>query len=855
MQNERAGLRAVTFGRPAAPKLAERRRMPLCLLIALLWIIATASAVMAAGVVDLSAGGKALYEITFDNGWRARVGATSNEVLSLLQIYTDKGVTLMTWPSTESRWQVSTSIGRPSKYTGFQVSGDTVAFNMIGGTMDEPLDFQLLFAGESLVVGDRVLKGVSRRYIVDAHARALGNVNIESYMRPGSALSGCSLLTPNFLNTPYGMLISVPGSKWVDNGNAFSGLSTPSFRGRNWAGEPVWYGIGENRGGEYYLSWTRIDAGYRSGRITLPAQMWFLDDRGGSADIVRQVNDALKMRWEKQVGLARQFLGDAFQIDIQGTIYNGSNPSQDLYAMADRYLKPFLADGRSNPEFIGSYGYRIIFIEPWLYYNNRSCHPVMYEVPPWIGGEAGLRYFTAVAHAAGVKVVAWMAPAGIYGYSPLCIQRDWMVEKADGTTDKSLWFGRDAYSLARGYPFAGTIGRGTATWAQVPLPPPSSLSISAVQGSLGFAAGSTLSYKVTTSGYRGDSTPVTVSLTMPAGSGQYAARLVWGQVNGAAGYRIYRHDPASQRYSLLTEIIGGNITSFMDNNSGKLTADYEPLTFNNAYIDNLSGSWKGFYDYMLERMKYFAFKDKNGKITGIDGYYFDAALVMNEGNNDDWYYRNRDVSQPVALTEAFYWAMARELQSYGLLYSQEVDSGIGPYWEHDPALVVADTDFYTRGGQAKFYSSNPNWRDAAVAARRKKMNAFVDSYGLPVTVSYMGSGDMAGYYWLFPDGKWRRYADGTIYGQAAGQPQIRVDKMVDKVQASPGETLTYTLNYRNTGVQPALNVEIKDSLNSDLQYVAGSGGAYEAATRTVRWVLSQVEPNAGGSLSFKAVLK
>ena len=194
---------------------------------------------MAAGVTDLSAGGKPLYEITFDNGWKARVGATSNEVLSLLQIYTDKGVALMTWPSTESRWQVGTSIGRPSKYICFQVSGDTVAFNMTGGTTDEPLDFQLLFAGESLVVGDRVLTGVSRRYIVDAHARALGYVNIESYMRPGSALSGCSLLTPNFLNTPYGMLISAPGSKWVDNGNAFGGLSTPSFRGRNWAGEPV----------------------------------------------------------------------------------------------------------------------------------------------------------------------------------------------------------------------------------------------------------------------------------------------------------------------------------------------------------------------------------------------------------------------------------------------------------------------------------------------------------------------------------------------------------------------------------------------------------------------------------------
>ncbi|MDD3927053.1 MAG: DUF11 domain-containing protein, partial [bacterium] len=766
-------------------------------------------------------------------------------------------VTLMTWPSTEARWQISTPIGRPSKYTGFQVSGDTVVFNMSGGTVDKPLDFQLVLAGESLSVGDRSVKGISRRYIVDAHAQALEYVNIESYVRPGSSLSGCTLLTPNFLGTPYGMLMSVSGSKWLDSGAAFSGLGTPSFRGRNWAGEPVWYGIGENRSGEYYLSWTRMDTGYRTGRSSLPAQLWLLDDGGNSADRVRQAEDALRTRWEGQMGLARQFLGDAFQIDIQGTLYNGSNPSKDLYAMADRYLKPALANGQANPDFIGSYGYKIVFIEPWLYYNNRSCHPVMYEVPPWIGGEAGLRYFAATAHAAGIKVVAWMAPAGIYGYSSLRNWQDWMVEKSDGSTERSLWFGRDAYSLSRGYPFGGTVGRSTVTWGQTPLAPPSSVSASALQASPGFAAGSTLSYKVTTSGNRGDSTPVTVSLKMPAVGGPYAARIIWGQVSGAAGYRIYRQDPASQRYYLLSEIVGGGVTSFTDNNSGKLTPDYEPLSFNNAFVDKTSGSWNGFYDYMLERMKYFAFKDGSGKITGIDGYYFDSALVMNEGNNDDWYYRRRDASQPMALTEAFYWAMARELQNYGLLYSQEVDLGIGPHWEHNPSLVVGAADFYAHYGQAKFFSSNPNWRDAATASRRKGMSAFVDRYGSPVTTAYMGSGDTAGYYWLFADRIWRRYTDGTVYGAASGEPQITVNKTVDKAQAASGDVLTYTLTYRNAGTQPAVSVEIRDSLQPGLRYVPGSAGTgnYDSAAGIVKWLLPRVEPGTGGTLSFKAVLE
>jgi len=47
-------------------------------------------------------------------------------------------------------------------------------------------------------------------------------------------------------------------------------------------------------------------------------------------------------------------------------------------------------------------------------------------------------------------------------------------------------------------------------------------------------------------------------------------------------------------------------------------------------------------------------------------------------------------------------------------------------------------------------------------------------------------------------------------------------KTVDKATAKPGETVTYTLTFKNTGNQPLTNAIVKDSLPAGLTYVKGS---------------------------------
>jgi len=104
--------------------------------------------------------------------------------------------------------------------------------------------------------------------------------------------------------------------------------------------------------------------------------------------------------------------------------------------------------------------------------------------------------------------------------------------------------------------------------------------------------------------------------------------------------------------------------------------------------------------------------------------------------------------------------------------------------------------------------------------------------------------------------------DIVIYVKMSGQatsssPNVSLTLAVDKTTAVPGDTLSYTLSYRNAGNGDARSVAITSPLSQHTTYVPGSAsssGAYDSAANAVRWSISNIAPGASGSLTFKVTM-
>ena len=98
------------------------------------------------------------------------------------------------------------------------------------------------------------------------------------------------------------------------------------------------------------------------------------------------------------------------------------------------------------------------------------------------------------------------------------------------------------------------------------------------------------------------------------------------------------------------------------------------------------------------------------------------------------------------------------------------------------------------------------------------------------------------------------------------RPGLAVIKRVTPGEAEPGDTLTFTITYRNMGNTPIRSVAIVDSLLPRLEYVKGTsrgpvGTDFAAAANRLgstelRWVLpGTIKPGASGQVSFQAVVR
>ncbi|WP_435010507.1 hypothetical protein P12x_001777 [Tundrisphaera lichenicola] len=108
--------------------------------------------------------------------------------------------------------------------------------------------------------------------------------------------------------------------------------------------------------------------------------------------------------------------------------------------------------------------------------------------------------------------------------------------------------------------------------------------------------------------------------------------------------------------------------------------------------------------------------------------------------------------------------------------------------------------------------------------------------------------------------------DITGVEEPPGKPGLAVVKRVNAEEAEPGDTLTYTINYRNMGNIPIRAVSITDSLLPRLEYVPGSAqgpagtvftfGENRAGALELRYDLpGAIAPGSEGSVTFQAIVR
>ena len=84
-------------------------------------------------------------------------------------------------------------------------------------------------------------------------------------------------------------------------------------------------------------------------------------------------------------------------------------------------------------------------------------------------------------------------------------------------------------------------------------------------------------------------------------------------------------------------------------------------------------------------------------------------------------------------------------------------------------------------------------------------------------------------------------------------PSLSLDKVADKSTTHPGETVTFTLSYKNTGAGTALNTVLTDTLPTELEFVNASDGQVpDPVTGVISWNLGDI---AGGSASATKMVK
>jgi uncharacterized repeat protein (TIGR01451 family) len=94
----------------------------------------------------------------------------------------------------------------------------------------------------------------------------------------------------------------------------------------------------------------------------------------------------------------------------------------------------------------------------------------------------------------------------------------------------------------------------------------------------------------------------------------------------------------------------------------------------------------------------------------------------------------------------------------------------------------------------------------------------------------------------------------TVNAPAVLTPSITLAKSADKTTATTGDTITYTIQYENTGQGEAKNVVITDPIPQGTTYIdksATQNGVYDTNKNQLTWTIPSLPAGAKGSVSFQ----
>lgn len=100
------------------------------------------------------------------------------------------------------------------------------------------------------------------------------------------------------------------------------------------------------------------------------------------------------------------------------------------------------------------------------------------------------------------------------------------------------------------------------------------------------------------------------------------------------------------------------------------------------------------------------------------------------------------------------------------------------------------------------------------------------------------------------------YLIDSVVIHVVGTPAITMSKTSSPSQSvAPGDQMTFTINYSNTGTGDATNFVITDSVDPNLTNVTvADGGVYDPAMRLITWNIGTVPAGTSGSVSFTATV-